>query len=142
MPDQYQFQNPVTELGLSEADADLITKEYILKSLKKIADRCMQDEQVVDSKGEPTGEYKFDSRGANKSLELLGKNLNLWKDQPIGFENVQLADMYKLLQVSGQQYRELAANKHNDPPEVLRNITPLEVKVSYPLKSTTIQSDC
>lgn len=58
-----------------------ITADYVLSSLKAVADRCMQAEMVLDHKGNPTGEFRFDSGGANKSLELLGKHLKLWTDK-------------------------------------------------------------
>lgn len=58
-----------------------ITANYVLSSLKNVADRCMQAEPVLDKEGNPTGEYKFDSSGANKSLELLGKHLKLFTDK-------------------------------------------------------------
>jgi phage terminase small subunit len=61
-----------------------ITAEYVVKSLKTVAERCMQAEEVLcrDSNGEMmgTGEYKFDSSGANRSLELLGKHIGMFKD--------------------------------------------------------------
>ncbi len=41
----------------------------------------MQAEPVLDRKGAPTGEYKFDSAGANRSLELLGKELGMFGEK-------------------------------------------------------------
>ena len=58
-----------------------ITAEYVLNSLKEVADRCMQGVPVVDREGNETGEWKFDSSGATKSLELLGKHLKLFTDK-------------------------------------------------------------
>lgn len=58
-----------------------ITAEYVLTSLKNVAERCQQKEPIYGKDGEPTGEYKFDSSGANKSLELLGKHLKLWTEK-------------------------------------------------------------
>lgn len=63
-----------------------ITAEYVLSSLKQVADRCMQEEEVMkydynEKEFVGTGEYKFDSSGANRSLELLGKYLKLWNDK-------------------------------------------------------------
>lgn len=61
-----------------------ITSEYVLSSLKTIAERCMQGEPVMRREGSEwveTGEWKFDSNGANKSLELLGKHLKLFTDR-------------------------------------------------------------
>lgn len=46
---------------------------WIQKRFKTISDRCMQDVPVLDFEGNPTGEYRFDSNGANKSTEMLGK---------------------------------------------------------------------
>jgi len=76
-----------------KAERSKITTDYVLASLKVLVDRCMQAEPVYDRNGEPTGEFKFDSNGAARSLELLGKNLKLFTDkteltgadgQPIG----------------------------------------------------------
>jgi len=58
-----------------------ITADYVLTSLKSIAERCQQKEAIMGKDGEPTGEYKFDSSGANKSLELLGKHLKLFTEK-------------------------------------------------------------
>lgn len=58
-----------------------ITVDYVLTNLKSIVERCLQAEPVLDKRGNPTGEYRFDSSGANKALELLGKNLKLFTDR-------------------------------------------------------------
>ena len=58
--------------------------EYVLRNLKAVAERCMQAEPVmikVNGDLVESGEYKFDSTGANKSLELLGKYLKLFTDK-------------------------------------------------------------
>jgi phage terminase small subunit len=55
-----------------------LTAEYVLTSLQNVADRCMQKEPILDKSGQPTGEYRFDSSGANKALELLGKHMRLF----------------------------------------------------------------
>jgi phage terminase small subunit len=58
-----------------------ITAEYVLSSLKEVADRCMQAVPVLDKEGNNTGEYYFEHSGANKALELLGKHLKLFTDK-------------------------------------------------------------
>jgi phage terminase small subunit len=58
-----------------------ITADWVLNSLKEVAERCMQGVPVTDREGNETGEWKFDSSGANKSLELLGKHLKLFTDK-------------------------------------------------------------
>jgi hypothetical protein len=42
---------------------------------------------VLDRKGVPTGEYKFDSAGANRSLELLGKELGMFGEKKLSRDN-------------------------------------------------------
>lgn len=58
-----------------------ITSDYVLQGLKTVADRCMQGEPVTDREGNPTGEWRFDSSGANRALELLGKHLKLFTEK-------------------------------------------------------------
>lgn len=41
----------------------------------------MTAEPVLDREGEPTGEYRFDSSGAARGLELLGKHLQMFTDK-------------------------------------------------------------
>jgi len=67
-----------TEKQAENAD---ITVQEIIRDLKILKDRCMQEIQVLNKKGEPTGEYQFDSSGANRSLELLGKHLAMFTDK-------------------------------------------------------------
>jgi phage terminase small subunit len=63
-----------------------IGPEYILGSLRQVADRCMQGEKVmefdpVSKEMVETGEWKFEHNGANKALELLGKYQKLFTDK-------------------------------------------------------------
>lgn len=60
--------------------------EYVINSLMEVADRCMQKQEVMEwdygeKRLKPTGEYRFDSIGANKALELLGKTLGMYYDK-------------------------------------------------------------
>lgn len=41
----------------------------------------MQSIPVFDREGNPTGEYRFDSNGALKGLELVGKHLAMWTER-------------------------------------------------------------
>lgn len=61
-----------------------LNSEWVLRNLEKVANRCMTAEPVMvkgENGMEPSGEYKFDSSGANKSLELIGKHLKLFTDK-------------------------------------------------------------
>lgn len=75
-------QERITELKSDREKRLQIDADWVLKQAVKVHERCMQAEPVIIG-GEPTGEYKFDSAGANKSLELVGKHVNVqaWKEK-------------------------------------------------------------
>lgn len=63
-----------------------LSAEWVLDNLRNVAIRCQQAEpvKVWDSEKREyveTGEYQFDSAGANRSLELLGKHLGIFKEK-------------------------------------------------------------
>lgn len=59
-----------------------LNREWVLQRLMTVVDRCMQAEVVLDHEGNPTGEYQFDSRGANGALKMLGDSLGMFKLKP------------------------------------------------------------
>lgn len=79
------LKKPQVQAALAEArrarsarvqcDAD-----WVLEKLRIVVERCLQEEEVRDRKGNPTGMFVFDSKGANRALELLGKHLGMWKE--------------------------------------------------------------
>lgn len=56
-----------------------ITKAYVIQKLEENRTRAMQEVPVLDSKGKPTGDYKYDGAVANKALELIGKELGMFQ---------------------------------------------------------------
>lgn len=63
-----------------------LSAEWVLENLKNIAVRCQQAEPVMafDYQARQmteTGEYSFDSKGANRALELIGKHLGMFTDK-------------------------------------------------------------
>lgn len=80
-PNVIKFIDSVRE---KVADSVQLNAEWVLRNLEKVALRCMSAEPVLirGSDGmEESGEYKFDSAGANRSLELIGKHLKLFTDK-------------------------------------------------------------
>lgn len=76
----------IAQLQLERSSRTEITADYVLSSLHKVAERCMQEVPVTEYDHDEkamveTGEFKFEHSGANKSLELLGKNLGLFVDK-------------------------------------------------------------
>jgi len=57
-----------------------LSAEWVLGRFKLISDRCIQGEPVLDREGNPTGEWRFDSSGANKATEMIGKHLGMFKE--------------------------------------------------------------
>lgn len=56
-----------------------LDREWVISRLMTVAERCMQEKPVLDKKGNPTGEYQFDSSGANQALKMLGDTMGLFK---------------------------------------------------------------
>lgn len=64
-------------------DSARLSQEYVIRHLMENTERAMQEEPVYDKRGEPTGEYTYQGSVANKSLELLGRHLQMWgEDKP------------------------------------------------------------
>lgn len=86
------------ELNDAVLNKNLLTKEYVIERLMEVAERCMQRTEVLDNIGHPTGEWKFEAAGANRSLELLGKTMAMFTDKMdvtgklIMFEGEELDD--------------------------------------------------
>lgn len=63
-----------------------VTQDWVILRLKDISDRCTQAEPVMffnraTGEWEKTGEYKFDSGGANRSTELIGKHMGMFVER-------------------------------------------------------------
>ncbi len=68
-----------------------LTKAWVIERLTTVAERALQAKPVLNRKGEPVmvetpagtlaPAFVFDSGGANRSLELLGKELGMFVDR-------------------------------------------------------------
>lgn len=68
-----------------------VSAEWVLRNLMAVAQRSMTAEPVLNAEGIPTGNYTFDSRGANRALELIGKHIGFFpKEEKAGDVNVAL----------------------------------------------------
>ncbi|HEY5585698.1 MAG TPA: terminase small subunit [Ruminiclostridium sp.] len=84
LANDYKLNARLNELKDIVAKKNILTAEWVLNNLRSVAERCMQQEPVyIYENGEKveSGEFKFDSSGANKSLELLGKHLKLFTEK-------------------------------------------------------------
>ncbi|MHB8172723.1 MAG: terminase small subunit [Thermincolia bacterium] len=76
-----EIQEAIQKSQNKRAEKLELSAEWVLQRLKDISDRCIQAEPVLDREGNPIGEYRFDSAGANKATELIGKHLKLFTDK-------------------------------------------------------------
>ena len=77
------IQQYISQLQEKVANKLEINQEWVARRFKEISDRCMQAEPVMIPDGNggyvESGEYKFDSAGANKATEMLGKHLGFFE---------------------------------------------------------------
>lgn len=86
-------------------DALALSREWVLKSLIQNAQQCMQGTPVLDSMGNPTGLWRHQPGPLNRALELLGKELGMFKETLITAERAD-ADLETM--TPEQQAEELA----------------------------------
>lgn len=63
-----------------EAEEAVASAAWIVRESVRLYERCMTDVPVRDKKGEETGEYTFDSGGANRALDRLAKRHPEFRD--------------------------------------------------------------
>lgn len=79
-----KIREEIAKLSATRSAQTELTAEWVLNNLKEIAARCMTAVPVMERVGNrmvPTGEYKFDSSGAIKANELIGKHLGMFVDR-------------------------------------------------------------
>ncbi len=79
------LQKPDIQIRLTELIAKRLEKteasaDWVVQKLIEIVERSTQAVPVLNKKGTQTGKYKYDSTGANKALELIGRHNGMWKD--------------------------------------------------------------
>jgi phage terminase small subunit len=63
------------------ASSAAVSKAWVIAHLKENAERSMQAVPVVDKNGNETGEYIWNPNAANRSLELIGKELGMFVER-------------------------------------------------------------
>lgn len=64
-----------------DVEKQQLTKAWVVDRLMTITQRCMQAEPVRDAAGKEMGIYQFNATGANRALELLGKEAGMFVDR-------------------------------------------------------------
>jgi phage terminase small subunit len=79
------MEDPEIKLALIQ-DAEKMRKqcdvdeEFIINALKDNLERAMAAEEILTSKGSSTGKFRYNGQVANRTLELLGKHIGMFKD--------------------------------------------------------------
>ena len=68
----------IADLRSNIAERSEITVEKILRGLWDNYQKAMQYTPVLDHKGEPAGEYRYDGAVVNRALELMGRHLGMF----------------------------------------------------------------
>ena len=85
----------VRELQTEQVARLAVTQDYVVLQLLDTYAKCCKPVpvmQFVNGEKEETGEYLFDSRGALRALELLGKHLGVFDGRPGDETGVQIID--------------------------------------------------
>jgi hypothetical protein len=59
-----------------------LTRAHVINCLMTIVERCMQNEPIRDKHGTHLGHAKYNPTAAIRALELLGKELGMFKGPP------------------------------------------------------------
>lgn len=73
-----ELQEAVAERAVEKAALD---RAWVLDRLRENVERAMKATAPVDEDGRPCGEYRYEGQVANRALELIGKELGMFKDQ-------------------------------------------------------------
>jgi len=88
-----EVQARIMELQARAADQTVLTKAWVIDKLIQNVERAMQAQSVLDSQGNPTGEYTYQGSVANRALELLGKEQGMFVDRKEVGKPGQFADL-------------------------------------------------
>jgi|SRR5579871_1665144 len=99
-----ELQAAVSERAVEKAALD---RAWVLDRLKENVERAMQAAAPVDEEGHPCGEYRYEGQTANRALELIGKELGMFKDQQrVEMEFGSIAETLRMKQEARRRQRE------------------------------------
>lgn len=79
------------EIGKAAA-GPWLSRDFVLDGLRTNAERALQAVPVMDARGQPTGEYRWDGTVANRALELLGKELGMFVEKRVIDQRITVSD--------------------------------------------------
>lgn len=112
----------VKELMEARSKQTMVDATFVVEGFKEVFNRCMQKVPVmmfdpvdkamvqkteIDENGNEVGVWEFDSTGANKALEMLGKHLALFTDKQELKHSGSVSTPYDLTKLSKDTLKEL-----------------------------------
>ena len=94
-----EIENYIEERRKAASEISLVDAAWVQTRFKDISDRCMTAVPVMIHDGEgwvESGEYKFDSGGANKATENLGKIIGVYEKDNKQKENNATVTIFEL----------------------------------------------
>ncbi len=67
----------LNELAQEAAKVATLDRTYVIQGLMQVVEQSLTKRELKDKKGNPSGIFVYDSAGATKALELLGKTEGL-----------------------------------------------------------------
>ncbi len=84
-----------------------IDQDWVVERLIEVVDKALQEKEVFDRQGKSTGEFRFDSAGANRALELLGKHHGMFMNRvKLTLEGEAAGSLAKLMGVKPEDLPE------------------------------------
>lgn len=92
-----ELRERVRELQAEQRERLVLSSDYVAIKLVECVQKSMQASPVIafnplTNKYEQNGEYQYDSKGATKALELLGKHLGMFTEKVELRGGVQIDD--------------------------------------------------
>lgn len=85
------------ELQKEIEESNKITKDWVLERAKEMVERSLVPDGIFTRSGEFTGEFKYDSAGVGKGLEIINKMLGYYapeKAETVVSESASLPDWF------------------------------------------------
>ena len=73
-----KIQAQIGKLDKARQERVQVDADWVLYMLRKNVMRAMQEEELFDAEGKPKGIFKYEGSVANKALELIGKNCDMF----------------------------------------------------------------
>lgn len=114
----------VKELREKQQEQSMLDARWVLERLTQVVDRSMRAEPVLEwdyglQEMVPSGEYQYDSSGANKALELIGKHLGLFDPKAKHVDDLTRVQIEKIKAETERvkaETKRITENKNDDKP--------------------------